>query len=794
MHPTEPGRPARDFALTRPARRGIAAAAALAVLALAGFFAVGAIRPPAARQASAPAGDFSAERAFQQVRTIAATPHPAGSAANQRVHDHLIETLRGLGLTPRTQDTVSVQGGTLSSSAGGTGLARVRNVVTLIPGTGSTGRIFLVAHYDSAQVSPGGNDDAAGTAAILETARALTSTGVKLRNDVVLVLTDAEEACLCGAKAFVDQDPLARDGGVVLNLEARGSDGPAIMFETSAGNGRLIEAYGQVPYPVGTSFAVEIYRLLPNDTDFTPFLADGFLGMNSAYIDGAAVYHAPTDTPESMNRDSLQHHGDNLLAAVRELGGRDLTGIGEGGDATYFPVPGLLVRYPGALVAPLAALALIAVAALAFALRRQGRATGRRMAAAAGLTLIPIVVAPALAQGLWALLTVIRPEYGGLPIDPYRPLWYRLAVIALATCTVLAWYALLRRRIGPAALAVAGFGWLAVLGLVLAAVTPGGAYLVTLPALAGALAALLAIHVRPPAAVAAITAGGVVAVVILLPTVLMLAPALGMPMAGVGAFLTVLLALALLPVADLIHPAAGGARGLAALRARRLGAAPTALALVAALACTATGLAVDRFDAEHPSLTHLMYALDADTATARWLSEEAEPQDWTAQYVTGDAAPVTASLPAFGAEKLRTGPAPAWPDLPAPQLTLAGQTAAGPDRTLRLLLRPQRAARFVTLHVAAQTSVTAATAGGQAIAPTGAAGDGWGFGLVFHAPPVEGVEITLTVRGTAPVTFRVMDATDDVAAVPGFRPRPPGVGVQGSHSSEMVAVAKTYTL
>ena len=114
--------------------------------------------------------------------------------------------LRGLGLSPEVQDTVSVEGGELSASAGGVGLAHVRNVVALIPGTASTGRVFLVAHYDSAQVAPGGNDDAAGTATLLETARALTS-GARPRNDVVLVLTDAEEACLCGAKAFVDQHP-----------------------------------------------------------------------------------------------------------------------------------------------------------------------------------------------------------------------------------------------------------------------------------------------------------------------------------------------------------------------------------------------------------------------------------------------------------------------------------------------------------------------------------------------------------------------------------------------------------
>ncbi|WP_460494948.1 M28 family peptidase [Dactylosporangium cerinum] len=79
------------------------------------------------------------------------------------------------------------------------------------------------------------------------------------------------------------------------------------------------------PHPVGTSLAVEVYRLLSNDTDFTPFLAQPrFTGLNTAYIDGSSVYHSPFDRPSTMDRASLQHHGDNALALAREFGGADL--------------------------------------------------------------------------------------------------------------------------------------------------------------------------------------------------------------------------------------------------------------------------------------------------------------------------------------------------------------------------------------------------------------------------------------------------------------------------------------
>ncbi|OJF11035.1 M20/M25/M40 family metallo-hydrolase [Couchioplanes caeruleus] len=789
---------AADRTPARPVRRGWAALAAVLALAATGVLAAQSVRPPAALAPDAPVAEFSAGRAFAHVRTIAAEPHVAGSAANDAVRAHLLTTLRGLGLSPEVQDTVTAQGARLSSSAGGVGMARVRNVVALWPGTASTGRIFLVAHYDSAQTGPGANDDAAGTAAILEAARALTS-GPRLRNDVVFVLTDAEEACLCGAQAFVEQHPLARARGVVLNLEARGSAGPAIMFETAAANAALVGVFAGAPEPVGTSFAVEVYRRLPNNTDFTAFREHGFTGLNSAYIDGAAVYHAPMDTPDSMDIDSLQHHGVNVLALTRDLGNRDLPGLRSTGDATYFPVPGALVHYPSSWTWPLAAAALLAVLVLGWLARRRGMATAPRLLGAFGLALVPVLAVPALAQLLWITIKFIRPGYAEMPIDPYRPWWYRLAILALTAAVVCAWYAPLRRRLGPAALVVAGLAWAAVLGLVLAALAPGGSYLTALPALAGGVAGVAAVLLRGGgrgplggwAPVLAVTLGAAAATVVLLPAMLMFFPAMGMNRAAAGAVFAVLLAMVLLPVVDLLHPEAGGQRGLDALRARRRGALPALAATVALVVCTAAGLATDRFDRTHPAPTHLMYALDADTNQARWLSESRTPSAWTAQYVGGDPAPVTDTLPGFGDEKLRSGPAlPAA--LPAPALTKIADTTTGDRRTVTLTLVPQRPVRLVTLHVGAQARVLSATAGARPV-PVARTDGAWGFGFVFHAPPAAGIEVTLTVPVGAPLRLRAMDASDGLTALPGFRPRPADVGVVGSHSSEMLAVAKTYT-
>jgi hypothetical protein len=575
---------------------------------------------------------------------------------------------------------------------------------------------------------------------------------------------------------------------VVLNLEARGSSGPAIMFETSTGNANLVSVYGSAaPYPVGTSFAVEVYRILPNDTDFTPFLEapQRFGGLNAAYIDGSAVYHTPQDTPSAMDTASLQHHGDNAVALARAFGAADLGPMIEpaGYDSTYFPFGRLLIRYPGWLVWPLAGLALAGVVLVAVRARRSGLLTWPRLAAGFGLGLVPLLVAPVLAQLLWTLLVALRPGYTEM-IDPWRPGWFRVGVVALVATVVLTWYGLLRRRIGAWALAIGALAWFAVLGLVLAAVTPGGSYLAALPALAGAIGAAGALVARPAwARVAAVVVGAGVSTIVLAPTVQLFFPALGLATGGAPALFATMLGLALLPVLEWWYPSGSQPR-------RRLrGAAPAALAGAVAVACVATGLSVDRFDADHPVPAQLMYVLDADTGRAHWVSAETDPGEWTRRYVTGREN-LSGPFPLLGYEPLPAGPA-ATAALPAPGLGVTADATSGNRRTVTVRIVPQRPVRLVALGVERGVRVVEATVAGRPLPPERV---GEGLGILFHAPPDDGIAITLVLDRPGPVTLRVTDGSDGLGGLPGFEPRPAGVGVEGSHDSELVLVARTYVI
>jgi Peptidase family M28 len=285
---------------------------------------------------------------------------------------------------------------------------------------------------------------------MLETARALAS-AEPLRNDVVMIFTDGEEAGLLGASSFVAEHPLADRGGVVLNWEATGNAGPTVMFETSSGNAELIkELAASAPYPVGDSALAALYQAGTQNSDFTVFRQAGFVGLNFALIDGVSAYHHVRDTAANFDPAGLQHMGANMLGLARGLAERDLVALRSEQDAVFFTVFGQMITYPMWLVWPLAGLALTIVIASGVLARHRALATTPRLLIGAAAALLPIILAPLAAIGWWQLLIMIRPGYGNLAMgDPYRPELYRWALGALTITILLAWYLTLRRRIGP---------------------------------------------------------------------------------------------------------------------------------------------------------------------------------------------------------------------------------------------------------------------------------------------------------------------------------------------------------
>jgi Peptidase family M28 len=363
------------------------------------------------------AGEFSAERAYADVQRMAGGgPTPIGSVGSDAIRDHLMSTLSAAGFNVEVQQGVGAQTFRNTTVAG-----RVQNVVATMPGYDSTGQVVLVSHYDTTFGSPGASDDKSSVAAMVETARALG--GKPLRNDIVMIFTHGEEPGLLGASSYVAEHASSgQGGGVVLNWEATGNAGPAVLFETSAGNAELIKEFGTATaLPIGDSALAALYQAGNQNTDFTVFKNAGFVGLNFALMDGTAAYHNSVDTAARLDRAGLQHMGSNMLRLTRELGDRDLASLRSSDDAVFFTIFRQLITYPIWLVWPLAGLAIAITVDLGVLARRRKEATIPGILAGAAAALLPIIMAPLAAIGLWQLLIMVRPGYATLWTAAYVP-------------------------------------------------------------------------------------------------------------------------------------------------------------------------------------------------------------------------------------------------------------------------------------------------------------------------------------------------------------------------------------
>ena len=419
---------------------------------------------------SVPVTKFSAVRAFRHIEKIAASPHPTGTQANDEVLDYLRSTLTTLGAEPRVQESDMVE-----RAAGGFRAVHVKNLIGTVPGTHNTGTVLLVAHYDSAKTSKGAADDGAGVAVLLETLSALKA-GAPPRNDIIFLFTDSEELGTKGAQAF-RTDPAAKNVSVVLNFDARGSGGPAIMFETQPYDGWLIKAFiARAPHVVTNSLAPAIYKLLNNDTDFTPFKHAGKAGLNFAFAGQFETYHSALDTASALDASSVQQEGDYALEMARYLGGLNLGETRPHQELIYFPLLGMIVSYPASLSLPLSLLvttAFLIVAAI-------GIARGRIKIARAILffATLPFTAIIAVVITRFLLAGVEQASHARMLFEGNL---LALAVITLAVAAFVLLQLSQRKWTNPETMAAGGFLWMAILSVATATFLKGASYVFVWP-------------------------------------------------------------------------------------------------------------------------------------------------------------------------------------------------------------------------------------------------------------------------------------------------------------------------
>ena len=274
---------------------------------------------------------FSSARVVEDIAVISKEHHSVAHPEERaKVREYLVERLQGLGA-----DTVKLYG--YDSLVG----PKNRHVVytfdadnilaEFAPENASenTPYLMFVAHYDSRYSQPmpkqdtvwsyGAADDGYGVGVTLETVSQLLKHRADWKQGVKVLFTDAEEVGMYGMAAQWENNKEVFDNvGLMVNIEARGPWGPALLFETCPGNEKIMDLYADASkYHYTYSLTTVVYTFMPNFTDFT-IVKDYIPGMNFSTITDVNHYHTDKDNFSNISEKSIQHYGEQILPIAQE--------------------------------------------------------------------------------------------------------------------------------------------------------------------------------------------------------------------------------------------------------------------------------------------------------------------------------------------------------------------------------------------------------------------------------------------------------------------------------------------
>ena len=206
--------------------------------------------------------------------------------------------------------------------------ATVNNVLAYLPGK-TDEYVIIGAHYDHlgrgnfdslapsqiGQIHPGADDNASGTAGVLELARLLAPQKGQLRRGILFANFAGEELGLLGSAAWVKEPTRPLDKAVaMLNMDMIGRIKDQKVYIGGVGTGSTLKASVEQSQ-TNSGFKIEYSPGGYSSSDHTSFVAKKipvlffFSGLHSDY-------HKPSDTWEKINSESAA----KLLDVVGETG------------------------------------------------------------------------------------------------------------------------------------------------------------------------------------------------------------------------------------------------------------------------------------------------------------------------------------------------------------------------------------------------------------------------------------------------------------------------------------------
>ncbi|WP_414000358.1 M28 family peptidase [Flavobacterium sp. W1B] len=561
-----------------------------------------------------PLAEFSTKRAFTHVEAIAKQPHYVGSENHEQVANYLLKELSKLGL-----ETAIQEGYTLTDWGN---LVKPKNILARIKGSNNSKALLLLSHYDSAphSYSYGASDAGSGVATILESVRAFLYDQKKHKNDIIILFSDAEELGLNGAALFVTQHNWAKEVGLVLNFEARGSSGPSYMLmETNKGNAALVKEFAsaKATYPVSNSLMYSIYKMLPNDTDLTVFREKGKIqGYNFAFIDGHYNYHTAQDDSKHLDKNTLEHQGSYLMPLLSYFSNADLSSTQSSEDFVYFTAPYSFINYPFSWVVPMVIVAAVLFLLLIF-IGIAKRILSAKEIIKGFIPFLGSLISAGLITFLgWKLLLNVYPQYNDLLNGfTYNGHAYIAAFVLLAMAISFAFYQRfsankikMNHYIAPL------FIWILINAYL--AISLQGAGFLIIPVYFGLLAFAVFIVTQ--------RTNKLLNLFLSIPAFLIIVPFIQMFPIGLG--LKVLFGSAMLTVLTfgLLLPTFGGfiKKGLWSL-----------VFLLASIGFFAKAHYESGYEKGKAKSNSLLYVYDADANTANWVTYDKNLDSWTKEYL-----------------------------------------------------------------------------------------------------------------------------------------------------------------
>ncbi len=200
-----------------------------------------------------------------------------------------------------------------------------RNVVAFLPPVGTDEYIVVGAHYDhlgkggagssmarageEGQIHPGADDNASGTAAVMEIAASLahhrTVERVALQRGIIFALWSGEETGLLGSAAFCEKPPVpAGKIAAYVNFDMIGRLRDNKLTMQGVGSSKLWRReLEKRNVAAGFALALQDDPYLPTDT--TSFYPKRIPVLNF-FTGSHEDYHRPTDTADKLNTEGLE--------------------------------------------------------------------------------------------------------------------------------------------------------------------------------------------------------------------------------------------------------------------------------------------------------------------------------------------------------------------------------------------------------------------------------------------------------------------------------------------------------